>query len=82
MARKKAKPAPPPAPKLTGIDRVGEIAGEVWHFLDKQGNSSLTQVSKEIDAPRDQVMLAIGWLAREGKVDIQENGRSKSVGLI
>lgn len=81
MARKKAKAAPS-APTLTGVDRVGEIAGQVWHFLDKQGQSSLTQVSKEIDAPRDQVMLAIGWLAREGKVDIQENGRSKSVGLI
>jgi hypothetical protein len=36
---------------------------------------------KEIDAPRDVVMQALGWLAREEKLDIEEDGRTRTVSL-
>lgn len=75
-SRKSSRPSP-----LTGIDRVGQLAGQVWHCLSNNGKLSLTQLTKEIDAPRDQVMQAVGWLAREGKLQIDENGRSRSVSL-
>ena len=83
-APKKKPPTKPAAPKseLTGVARVGELAGEVWHFLNKGNEPTLTQLAKEIDAPRDQVMQAVGWLAREGKLDIQDSGRNKSISLI
>ena len=70
-----------PSSSLTGVDRIGEIAGQVWHFLSTTDSISFTQLAKEIDAPRDLVMQAIGWLAREGKVSIVENGRSRTVSL-
>ena len=70
-----------PASALTAAERIGETAGQVWHFLNSKSKVSLTQLAKEIDAPRDQVMQAVGWLAREGKIAIDENGRSRSISL-
>jgi hypothetical protein len=64
------------------IGQIGETAGDVWHLLDNYGPMALTKITKEIDAPRDVVMQAIGWLAREDKVTIDEEGRSKIIGLI
>jgi len=42
---------------------------------------SLAKLCKEVDAPRDVVMQAIGWLAREDKVEIEETGRGRFVCL-
>ena len=70
-----------PQGALTGVERIGEVAGQVWHCLNTIDSASLAQLAKQIDAPRDQVMQAVGWLAREGKISITENGRSRSVSL-
>lgn len=66
---------------LSGVELIGSIAGAVWHTLEKNGQMSLTKLCKEIAAPRDAVMQAIGWLAREGKVDIEETGRGRFICL-
>ncbi len=66
---------------VTGIDRIGDIAGKVWHALNSKGSITLTQLSKEVDAPRDLVMQAVGWLAREGKLSVEEKGRTRKVTL-
>ena len=61
--------------------QIGETAGVVWHTLSESGPMTLAQLAKEVDAPRDSVMQAIGWLAREGKVEIEDNGRKRLVTL-
>ena len=61
------------------VAQVGETAGAVWHLLDEHGPLSLGKIAKKIKMPRDIVMQAIGWLAREGKVDIQETKRGRIV---
>lgn len=60
---------------------IGETAGLVWHALNDNGPLSLTKLVKMIDAPRDAVMQAIGWLAREDKVDLEETSRGRVVVL-
>ena len=65
-----------------GIEQIGEIAGDVWHVLHATGPQSMSKLLKQVDAPRDQVMQAIGWLAREDKISIQEERRSKIVSLV
>lgn len=60
-------------------DNIGEIAGEVWNFLEEKGESSLTAINDDVDAPRSRVNMAIGWLAREGKLEFVEEGRGVSV---
>jgi hypothetical protein len=63
------------------VDQIGEVAGHIWHLLNQQGPLSLTRIVRDVDAPRDVVMQAIGWLAREEKIAIEEEARSKVVSL-
>lgn len=70
------------AEPITCIQQIGETAGEVWRVLaDEGGPMSLAQLAKRVDQPRDTVMQAIGWLAREDKVRIEENGRTRTIAL-
>jgi hypothetical protein len=68
------------ATEVCAITQIGETAGAVWRVLAENGPQSITRLIKEIDAPRDVVMQAIGWLAREHKIEI-EDGRTKTIWL-
>ena len=50
------------------ITEIGIIAGEIWHFLEQKGEVCLGELIKGIDRPRDNVLMSLGWLAREGHV--------------
>jgi hypothetical protein len=63
------------------VDQIGDVAGVIWHHLTESGPRTLTQLAKELDAPRDVIMQAIGWLAREDKIAIEEDARKKTVSL-
>ncbi len=54
------------------IDAVGVTAGQVWSFLENHGPASVTTIEHEVDAPKLLVHLALGWLAREGKLAVEE----------
>jgi predicted transcriptional regulator len=63
------------------VAEIGETAGEVWKTLTDEGPMSLTKLVKALGRPRDTVMQALGWLAREDKIWIEENKRSRVVSL-
>lgn len=50
------------------ITEIGIIAGEIWHFLDENGQVTLEELINGIDKPKDIVLMSLGWLAREGHV--------------
>lgn len=54
------------------ITEIGIVAGDIWHFLDQHGEVSLSNLVKGIDKPRDNVLMSLGWLAREGHVILQQ----------
>ncbi len=60
---------------------IGETAGAIWRLLDNEGPVSVAQLVKKVGEPRDTVMQGLGWLAREGKVQIEEVGRKRTVSL-
>lgn len=60
--------------------QIGETAGDVWRTLATKGPQSYAQLVKATGASRDLVMQAVGWLAREDKLDFEE-GRTLKVGL-
>jgi hypothetical protein len=60
--------------------QIGEAAGLVWRTLAAQGPLSYAKLVKATGAPRDAVMQAVGWLAREDKLEF-EDGRTPKVGL-
>jgi hypothetical protein len=50
--------------------QVGETAGQVWHALTTDGPMTLTQLKKKLNGQGDLLGYAIGWLAREDKIDM------------
>jgi hypothetical protein len=63
------------------LEQIGQTAGLVWRTLSEQGPQSLAKLVKSIDAPRDLAMQAVGWLAREDKVWIEDSKRGRMIGL-
>ena len=62
-------------------DLIGEVAGCVWRCLNEGGPQTLARLKKDAQAPADIVMAAVGWLAREGKLNIETNGKAVTVAL-
>jgi hypothetical protein len=63
------------------LARIGEAAGVVWSYLAAHGPTSLTVLAKGVGVPRDTLLQALGWLARENKIDFADKGRGKIVSL-
>lgn len=63
------------------VTHIGEVAGTAWQVLADQGPLSMAKLVKAVGEPRDMVMQAIGWLAREGKISVDDNGRNRQVFL-
>ena len=51
-------------------ENVGHTAGKVWNQLSADGPQTIAQLKKKLNGEGDLVNFAIGWLAREDKVDI------------
>lgn len=54
-------------------ESIGLWAGQVWKALENTDVVGLKQLKKITKLKDKEVFAAIGWLAREGKVDIQTN---------
>ncbi|MDE5941083.1 MAG: winged helix-turn-helix domain-containing protein [Muribaculaceae bacterium] len=54
-------------------EAIGSWAGLVWTALSEADVLGLKQLKKITKLKDKEVFAAIGWLAREGKVDIQLN---------
>jgi len=65
----------------SAVQQIGEMAGAVWHTLSDNGPLSLAKLVERVGGNRDVVMQAVGWLAREGKIDIAETKRGRVVSL-
>ncbi len=63
------------------ITEIGITAGDIWHYLDEHGKSSLSQIVREIDTEKERVLMAIGWLAREGHAIVEKSGYDYQVYL-
>jgi hypothetical protein len=49
--------------------QVGEMAGEVWELLASDGPQTLAQLKKKLNAKGEILSYALGWLAREDKIE-------------
>lgn len=63
------------------ITEIGIVAGDIWHFLDQNGEVTLSVLVKGIDKPRDNILMSLGWLAREGHVILQQENNDYKVTL-
>ncbi len=64
-----------------GHDQIGFVAGDVWLYLTDNGETSLATLKKEIHTTPELLCAAVGWLAREDKLDFNVNGKTVKVSL-
>lgn len=63
------------------LDTMGMAAGELWQFLEKNGESSAAKIVKESELDTKNLQRAIGWLAKEDKLVITTKGRTELLAL-
>lgn len=61
---------------------IGEAAGAIWGVLSADGPQTLAQLKKSVDAPADTVLAAVGWLAREGKLNFDTSAKAVAISLV
>jgi hypothetical protein len=62
-------------------ESIGKVAGKVWHYLHDHGRASLSRIETAVKAPRGVTLMALGWLAREGKLEFGQEKRTTQVWL-
>ncbi len=54
------------------IEMIGSWAGLVWNALNEVESLNLKQVKKATKLKEKELYAAIGWLGREGKLNVAE----------
>lgn len=66
------------------IESIGTWAGEVYKALEAAEDKTLgmKQLKKATKLKKDELMAAIGWLGREGKLDLSTDGEEVVMKLV
>lgn len=62
-------------------DVIGDAAGKIWHYLNENGEASVTKLTTETGLGKNEVQRAIGWLLKEDKLNIELTGRAETLSL-
>ena len=53
------------------INNIGNNAGLIWNALNANGKMTETKLKKETALASADFYAALGWLAREGKLNVE-----------
>ena len=62
-------------------EKIGTFAGQVWNALNEANPSTLKDVKKASKLKEKELYAAIGWLAREDKLNIEATEDGKDLVL-
>ena len=62
-------------------EKIGETAGQIWDLLKKKGEVNLAELPKLLQEKSNVVNQAIGWLARENKIEYRTAGAKTFISL-
>nr|MBN2278783.1 winged helix-turn-helix domain-containing protein [candidate division Zixibacteria bacterium] len=63
-------------------EKIGTSAGKVWRILKKNDEVAISKLPKVLGESESVTYQALGWLAREGKIEYRSEGRATFVSLI
>ncbi len=63
------------------VTQIGITAGEIWHYLDKHGESHLKKLLSDIEKDENLILMSLGWLAREGHISLTQSADKTMVSL-
>lgn len=61
--------------------KIGETAGNIWTILKERDSVAISSLPGILNENSSIVNQALGWLAREGKIDYQQEGRKTVISL-
>lgn len=62
-------------------ENIGTTAGVLWQFLQQNGPTTVSKIAESCTLDSKTLQRAIGWLAREDKIDFVSRGRSELITL-
>lgn len=63
-------------------EKIGANAGSVWNYLNESGEKDIKDVKKACKLTDKDLYAVIGWLLREDKIVVKENGKDVAIGLL
>lgn len=63
------------------LEKIGTNAGKVWAQLDEDGRLNIKQLKKAVKLTDKDLYAALGWLARENKLVLQQIEKELYVSL-
>lgn len=61
------------------LPRIGEPVGAVGHDHHQSGPISRNRLTREVGPWRDRVLQEVGWLARQGKINLDPRARRRLI---
>ena len=68
-------------PEMTVSESVGLTAGSIWHYLAKNGATSVAKLVNELSEEEKIIQRSIGWFAQEGKITLDVVNRVETLAL-
>lgn len=63
------------------LSDIGKVAGDIWHYLEKNSEATVTKLTRDIGETERTILMGIGWLAREGKLDFEKRKQGTYITL-
>ena len=63
-------------------EKVIEAAGKTWRFLGQNGETDVTDLCRYVKEKESVIFQALGWLAREDKINYTIKNRKTFVSLV
>ncbi len=63
------------------LENIGSVAGAVWRYLEENSEATVTKLTRELGENERTVLMAIGWLARESKLDFEKRKQGTYITL-
>jgi len=61
--------------------KIGKTAGIIWAILKERNKVAISSLPGILNENSSLVNQALGWLAREGKIEYQQEGRKTLISL-
>jgi len=61
--------------------KIGETAGKIWNLLEEKGEVNISQLPRLLNEKSVLVHQALGWLAREDKIEYRTEAGKTYISL-
>ncbi len=60
---------------------IGILAGKIWNYLNLNGEVNSLKLKLDLEINRIQLFLALGWLLKEDKINLEKKNEEYFISL-